>query len=96
MRSKDEQDLRSILDQLIDKKQWHHGMEKASVEDTWRDLMGDAVNKRTESVYYNQGRLFVKLRSPSLKQQLFYSKETIQKRINETLGKSVVEEVVFT
>ncbi len=71
-------------------------MERAGVEDTWRDLMGDAVNKRTESVYYNQGRLFVKLRSPSLKQQLFYSKETILKRINETLGKSVVEEVVFT
>ena len=95
MSYKNEKSLKEVLDNLIQKQNWKGGIEKAGVEDAWRALMGKAVQTRTQSVYFNDGRLFVKLTSTTLKQELFYSKDTILSRLNETLGQNLVDEVVF-
>jgi len=49
-----EKSLKNVLDDLIQKKNWKYNLEKASVEDCWKDLMGPSVMKRTRSVHYKE------------------------------------------
>lgn len=62
----------------------------------WPEVVGDMINRHTMQVRIKNGKLFVKLDSPALKNELMYARTRIKEAMNEKAGKEVIEEVVFT
>ena len=50
---------------------------------------------RTKEIYLRDKKLFIRLTSAPLKEELFYAADKIKKMLNEQLGGEYVEEVKF-
>ncbi|MCH8030756.1 MAG: DUF721 domain-containing protein [Bacteroidetes bacterium] len=89
------QRLGAVLGELIDRLGYRDKMDQARAVDAWPMLAGPAIEQVTESVWVRDGRLFVKIRSAAWRHQLHLQRESWRDRINEHLGREVVDEVVF-
>ena len=65
------------------------------IEDVWEGIMGKTVAKYTEKLKIINKTLYITTTVAPLRQELAYQKETIKQRVNETLGKDAVREVVI-
>ena len=70
-------------------------LNEAKLLNSWDEQVGPMISRHTSKVYISRGRLFVKLDSPALKNELSYSREKLVKMLNEAVGADVIEEVIF-
>lgn len=87
--------LKDLVDAMlkaygIDKK-----MDRVDVFNTWHSVMGKSVSKRTENIFYRDKKLFVKISSSTLRDELSRMKEVIVEKLNEALGKQMVDELIL-
>ena len=61
----------------------------------WREVVGDKVAERAQPMRLKGGTLYVRVTSSSWMQELSLFKDRIVKGLNESLGKGVVEDIVF-
>lgn len=94
-RISNEGSIGDVLKQFIEKNKLQSGMDKISVEDAWKSLMGNGVNSYTKEVALKGSTLYVSLTSAVLREELSYGKEKIIKMINEELGKEVIKDVIL-
>lgn len=58
-------------------------------------LAGGNVARYTNSVSVKDGKLFVKLTSPLLKNDLMMQRSVLMKRLNEKVGQELLNEIIF-
>ncbi|NNF57637.1 MAG: DUF721 domain-containing protein [Rhodothermaceae bacterium] len=87
--------LSAILGELIEKLGYREGIDAARAVEAWPELAGPTVANVTESVWMRDGRLFVKVRSAAWRHQLHLQREGWRHRLNDHLGREVVDEIVF-
>jgi hypothetical protein len=85
----------NILSEIIKTNKLESGLNQVSVEDAWRNTMGNGVNTYTRNIILKNTTLYVELTSAVLREELSYGKDKIIKIINEELGRDVVTAVVL-
>lgn len=65
------------------------------VKEEWMKLAGGNVARYTKSVSVKDGKLFVKLTSPLLKNDLMMQRSVLMKRLNEKVGQELLNEIIF-
>ena len=70
-------------------------LNEVTVVGSWERVMGKAVALKTQEVYVNKGRLFVRLNSAPLKHELVMAKTRVAELINAEVGEEVITEVIF-
>lgn len=85
----------NILSEIIKTNKLESGLNQVSVEDAWRNTMGNGVNTYTRALILKNSTLYVELTSAVLREELSYGKEKIIKIINEELGRDVISAVVL-
>ena len=61
----------------------------------WPELMGTAVANRTTQIYVSNGKLFVRIESSVIKNELLMVRTGIIDKLNERAGVKVITEIVF-
>ena len=61
----------------------------------WPELMGTAVANRTTQIYVSNGKLFVRIESSVIKNELLMVKTGIIQKLNERAGSNVITEIIF-
>ena len=69
--------------------------EQTQLINSWERLMGEPIARRTDKIYVSNRKLYVKLKSASLKQELNMSKSKILSVFLKEFGEVIVEDVVF-
>lgn len=70
-------------------------LSEVSVVSQWESLMGKMVSSRTEKIYIKNGTLYLKLKSPALKNELMMMRQAIIERMNESAGEQIVSRIVI-
>lgn len=88
-------EIKSLVESLL--KQFHlkGKFEEIDTTEAWQQLMGDNVANRTKKVFIQDKKMFIKLESASLKNELMMRKTQIIERLNEVTGKKIIEELIF-
>ena len=94
-RQNDSSSLEDVLKQIIQANNLQPGIDKISVRDAWKNLMGNGVNNYTKEIMLKGSTLYVELTSAVLREELSYGKEKIVRMINEELKREVVKDVVL-
>ena len=68
---------------------------KVSVLASWEKLMGKTIASRTERVYIRERKLYIRLTSAALRQELSYAKDKILHLVNQEAGQVIVDEVII-
>jgi hypothetical protein len=94
-RKSNDQSLKEAIDSMLKAFKLDGRVQQVKVIESWERLMGPAVANRTTDIKFYGKKLFVKLNSASLRQDLFQEREKIIKLLNSDAGENVVEEIVF-
>ncbi len=71
-------------------------LDEVDVTQAWHKAFGPYVERQTRSIRLQEGgKLWVKLDSGALKEELAMSKGQIVTRLNEELGRKVVHELII-
>ena len=61
----------------------------------WTDVMGDTISRYTSELYIKNSILWVKLKSPALKQNLLMMHGDITRKLNAYVQSQVITDVHF-
>ncbi|UKN02878.1 DUF721 domain-containing protein [Paracrocinitomix mangrovi] len=68
-------------------------MHEAAVLSQWEEIMGEAVNKRTEKKYIKEGVLYIELNSSVMRDELMHKRSEIIKKINAVSGFDIITDI---
>ena len=74
-----------------------HGarLEDARAELAWKEVMGEAVSRKTRYLKVRSGVMTVELDSAPMKEEVMMARSRIQAMINEHLGVETIREVII-
>ncbi|MEK6479880.1 DUF721 domain-containing protein [Catalinimonas sp. 4WD22] len=81
--------------ELLDTYKLKAKYEQTQLINSWERLMGAPIARRTDKIFINDRKLYVKLSSAALKQELNMSKSKILSIFLREFGEVIVEDVVF-
>ena len=70
-------------------------LNESRIRTGWSEIMGATIAKYTSSVSLKNKKLYVKVESAALKQELNYSRDRIKELFNKHLGETVINDVVI-
>ena len=94
-RTADTLPLEEAMKQMFKAYRLQGKMNQVYVTACWEKIMGKTIARYTKSLYFKEGKLFVELTSAPLKHELVMNKSSVISRINDEVGETVVDEVVF-
>ena len=87
--------LSSLIRKILRNPKLSEKLDKLDVLEVWNDIIGPNLQKYvTDSKVYKQ-KLYVKLKSSSLRNEFSYKKTEIINQINSRLGKKIIVDIIF-
>ena len=87
--------LKEAIEQLLNVYKLRRKFDETSLIAAWPELMGKAVANRTSQLYIRDRKLFIRVESSVLKNELVMIRSEIVKRMNERAGSKVLDDIVF-
>ncbi len=87
--------LKQAINKLLDTYRLRGKLTESKLIASWEQIMGKVIAKHTTSLKLDKTLLIVYLDSSVIREELSYAKDKIIQRLNEQLGKRVIEDVVF-
>ena len=94
-RDPNEKNLGEVIKSLLHEFSLNRKLNEVRLLQHWEKVVGKVITKHTINLNIKNRILFVKLDSPSLKQELMYARSKIKDALNEAVGENVIDEIVF-
>jgi predicted nucleic acid-binding Zn ribbon protein len=95
MQRHSELSLKDAIEKLLNTYKLKSKLQETQLVDAWENIMGKMIERHTRDLYIKNKKLFVKLDSAVIRQELMYARTTVLEKVNQELGAKVIEEVVF-
>jgi len=90
-----EYSLKEVLDSMINDLDIQNKLYEVNIKKHWSMLFGVDVASNTKTIRLNEGVLWVKIESASLKQEFSFSKDEVKVLLNNKLGKEIIDEIII-
>ena len=70
-------------------------VQRGQAEEAWFVIMEKTLVPYTTRIKFRNGTLTVRISSAALREELTREKEKIKKRLNDYLGKNMIEKIIF-
>lgn len=94
-RKKEATPLKEAFDDLLKAYRLKDKFDERLLLQAWPELMGKMVASRTSGLYIKEKKLFVKISSGPVKNELKMNRTKVMELIESKFGKGVIEDVVF-
>ena len=95
MKKSNDQPLSEVIQQMVHVFRMKPNLYKAKIENLWGEMMGKTIAGYTKELRITNNTLYVTIESASLRSELHFGREKIQKMLNEELGEEYLKEVVI-
>jgi len=95
-RKTNEESLGEAIRRMLETYRLEGKVRQARVINAWEDVTGKMISRHTQDLYIKGSKLFVKLDSPALKNELSYSKGKIIEMLNKEAGGEIIKDIVFS
>jgi len=95
MRKPNDITLKQAIDKLLNHYKLRGKFDETGIVAMWPEIMGTAVANRTKQIYIHQKKLFVRIESSVVKNELLIVKSAIVDKLNEKSGSKVITDIVF-
>lgn len=95
MRRSNTQSLTEVLRKFMRSEGLETPLNQYRLVQAWPQIMGDGIAHYTEEVFIKNQTLFVKISSSVLRNDLYLSRATLVKRLNEHVGAQVITDIHF-
>jgi len=88
--------LKGAIEEMLKEFGLEEKISELHVKNTWEKMMGKTIHIRTESIRLKNRKLYIKVNSSVLKEELHYAKGKVLEIINKEFEMPIVDEVVIT
>ncbi|SEK71439.1 DUF721 domain-containing protein [Parapedobacter koreensis] len=86
--------IKEAIEKMLDVYKLRRKFDETALISAWPQLMGKAIANRTKQLYIRDRKLFVKVESSVIKNELLLMRSQIIGRMNEYVGQVIIEDVV--
>lgn len=87
--------LKKTIDQLLRAYGYKDQLDEIELLKVYDEQVGKMFVNHTKNIAFKNKILYVQLDSASLKQELSYVKEGLIQRLNQKMGKTMVEKIII-
>ncbi len=87
--------LKEAIEQMLQVYKLRRKFDETGLVLAWPDIMGKSVANRTKDIFIRERKLFVRIESAVIKNEMVLMRSNIIDRMNERMGRKVIEEIVF-
>ena len=95
MRKPNDKSIKEAMDQLLQVYKLQQKFDETALIAAWPEIMGVAIANRTKELYIRQKKLFVRVESSVIKNELMMMRSQIIEKMNERAGGEVIVEIVL-
>lgn len=95
MKRQDAQPVRAFMDAYFEAMGLKEQINQARVKLQWKTTMGPVITRKTTQLSIKNKVLYVSLSSPALRKELLYQREKLVAMLNQSVGDTVIEDIVF-
>ena len=86
--------LKSLLNEIIKVYGWEDKIAETKMPEIWADVVGDKVSEVSKVEKFNDGKLFVIVKSSTWRFELLSRADSIIEKINKKIGLDTVCELI--
>ncbi len=83
------------IQEFLNRSRIKGDIQAMQIESAWEAIMGKTIARYTDKIKIIGDKLIITTSVAPLKHELIYQREKIKQRVNESLGKKVISEVVI-
>lgn len=87
--------LKEAIDQMLKVYKLRRRFDETSLLMAWPEIMGKSVANRTKDLFIRERKLFVRIESAVIKNEMALMRSNIIDRMNEHIGSKVIDEIIF-
>ena len=95
MRKSNTQTIANVIKDYLKETQIEGKLKEVQVVNSWEELVGKVIARRTNKIYIKNGKLYLHMNSSIVKNELLMHREGIIERINTNAGEEIVKEIVI-
>lgn len=95
MRKANDKTLKEAIEQMLNVYKLKRKYDETGIVASWPDLVGKYVANRTRELFVRDKKLFLRIESSVIKNELMMIRSQIITKINEEAGTQLVEDLVF-
>lgn len=86
--------ISDAIQQFLEQSHIKGDIQAMQIEDAWEQIMGKTIARYTDKLQIIGDKLIITTHVAPLKNELIFQKEKIKARVNETLGKKIISEII--
>tara|TARA_B100001113_G_scaffold352756_1_gene355009 strand:+ start:2175 stop:2471 length:297 start_codon:yes stop_codon:yes gene_type:complete len=87
--------LSTIMRKILKNPKLSKRLDNIKIIEIWNELIGSNLEKYVLDSKVYKGKLYIKLKSSTLRNEFTYKKSELLKQINNRFGKQVIDDIVF-
>ena len=95
MRRANDKSLKEAIEQMLNVYKIKRRFDETAIVSHWPDLVGKSVANRTKELFIHDKKLFLRIESSVIKNELMLMRSQIISKINEEAKGLLVEEIIF-
>ncbi|GGE61391.1 DUF721 domain-containing protein [Agrobacterium tumefaciens] len=95
MRKPNDVTMKDAISKMLDVYRLRRKFDETSILAIWPEIMGTAIANRTTQIYIKDKKLFIRIESSVIKNELVMVRQGIIQKLNEHAGSVVINEMVF-
>lgn len=95
MKRSNTQNIREVVDQILDQLQIKQKLKEVEAIGVWKDMMGKTVARHLTNVTIHRRVMFVRLSSSIVRAELNMMRSAMVKAVNERVGANVIDDMVI-
>ena len=95
MRKSNTQTIANVIKDFLKDAQIEGKLKEVQVVNSWEELVGKVIARRTNRIYIKNGKLYLHMNSSIVKNELLMHREGIIERINTNAGEEIINEIVL-
>ncbi|WP_316830916.1 DUF721 domain-containing protein [Pedobacter aquatilis] len=95
MRKPNDVTLKDAIGKMLDVYRLRRKFDETSILAVWPEIMGTAIANRTKQIYIHDKKLFIRIESSVIKNELVMVRQGIIQKLNDHAGSIVITEIVF-
>ena len=95
MRKANDKTLKEAIEQMLQVYKIKRRYDETGIKSSWPGLVGKSVANRTKEIYIRDKKLFLRIESSVIKNELILMRTQIIDKINNEANTVLVEEIIF-
>lgn len=95
MRKKNTQPIGDVIKEYLKALKIDDKLKEVQLIKSWDDVVGKTIARSTNTIYIKNRKLFVKLNSSVIRNELFMLREGLKKALNDKAGEEIIDEIIL-